>query len=231
MEKLPFHTDPTRKIQNALFFQALKASRELLGEDGFKAVIHRAEILCPGMGTYLEEGRWPPENERAETPARHYSALFQAIEEVGGGRAQLVKIGIETAKMGAAGLGVAMKAQLTILKRLPGFTWRAEAILKAVAEDLMSSIPGDLALNAIFVESDHEKKVIRLVDRTGDTCHERTGARTPVCHIYRGGIIGTIQQATGVIPSVKEVRCMACGDPACVFEIGMEPVGKNAHSP
>lgn len=230
MEKLNFHTDPSRKIQNALLFQALKASKDLMGETGFKAVINRAETLSPGMKVYLDESRWPPQDTEQGPPARHYSALSQAIEEVGGGRAQLVRIGIETAKMGIAGLGKSMKAQLAILKRLPGFKWRAEAILKAVADDLLDSSPGDRELNAIYVETDNDRKVIRLVDRTGDTCHGRTGAEKPVCHLYRGGIIGAVEQATGYIPQVEEVMCMACGDPACVFEIKFEPVRKSAGS-
>lgn len=227
MESLPFHTDPQRKIQNALLFQALKASKELMGEDGFKAVINRAEALCPGMKIYLDEDKWPPETPEPGPLARHYQAFSQAVEEVGGGRAQLVNIGIKTAKMGANGLGVSMKAQLVVLRKLPGFKWRVETILKAIAEDLMNSIPGDRDLTAIYVETDDEKKVIRLVDRTGDTCHERTGAAKPVCHLYRGGIIGAVEQATGFVPSVEEVMCMACGDPACVFEIGFEPVRKS----
>ncbi len=226
MESLPFHRDPRRKIQNALLFQALKASKELMGEDGFRVVINRAEILCPGMKVYLDEDKWPPETSEPGPPARHYSAFSQAVEEVGGGRAQLVNIGIKTAKMGANGLGVSMKAQLAVLRKLPGFKWRVETILKAVAEDLMNSIPGDRDLTAIYVETDDEKKVIRFVDHTGDTCHERTGAEKPVCHLYRGGIIGAVEQATGFVPSVEEVMCMACGDPACVFEIGFEPVRK-----
>jgi predicted hydrocarbon binding protein len=226
MEKLPFHTDPDRKIQKTLLYQALKASRELLGEDGFRAVINRCERICPGMGIYCDDAHWPPPTPEWGPPARHYSALSQAIEEVGGGRAQLVRIGIETAKMGITDLGAAMKAQLTILKRLPGFKWRAETILKAMVDDLLDSCPGDRELNAIYVKTDEKRKVISLVDRTGDTCHRRTGATAPVCHLYRGGIIGAVEQATGYIPNVTEIMCMACSDPACIFEVDFDPVQK-----
>lgn len=226
IEKLNLHTDPHRKIQNALLYQALKASKELLGEKGFSAVITRAEKLSPGMKVYLDEDKWPPQTSESGSLARYYSALSQAIEEVGGGRAQLVNIGIETAKMGITTLGPAMKAQLTVLKKLPGFKWRAEMILKAMVDDLLDTSPGDRELNAIYVETDAEKKVIRLVDRTGDTCHGRT-ADNPVCHLYRGGIIGAVALATGFVPAVEETMCMACGDPACVFEIGVEPVRKS----
>lgn len=226
MEKLNLHTDPLRKIQNALLLQALKASKELMGEDGFRAVINRADTITPGMKKYLDERDWPPPTPDQGPFASHYSALSQAIEEVGGGRAQLVRIGIETAKMGMIDLGVSMKAQLTVLKKLPGFKWRAELILKAMVEDLLNSSPGDRELNTIYVNIDDEKRVIQLVDRTGDTCHGRTGAVAPVCHLYRGGIIGAVEKATGYIPEVKEVMCMACGDPACIFEVGFEPVRK-----
>ena len=174
MEKLSLHTDPSRKIQNALLFQALKASKELMGEDGFRAVIIRSDTITPGMKIYLDEKNWPPPTPDQGPFASHYSALSQAIEEVGGGRAQLVRIGIETAKMGLSGLGVSMKAQLNILKKLPGFKWRAELILKAMVEDLLNSSPGDRELNTLYVKTDDEKKVIHLVDRTGDTCHGRT---------------------------------------------------------
>lgn len=231
IERLDFHIDPHRKIQNALLFQALKASKDLLGDTGFKAVMNRAERLSPGMKVYLDEDKWPPPDSEPGPPAQHYSALSQAIEEVGGGRAQLVRIGVETAKMGMSGLGPSMKAQLSILKRLPGFKWRAETILKAMVDDLLDSSPGERELNTIYVETDDERRVIRLVDRTGDTCHGRTGALTPVCHLYRGGIIGAVEQATGYIPSVKEIMCMACGDPACLFEVGFEPVRKSHVSP
>ena len=228
IEKLNLHTDPNRKIHNALLCQALKASKELMGEDGFKAVINRADTLSAGMKVYLDHENWPPPMPEWGPPARHYSALSQAVEEVGGGRAQLVRIGIETAKMGMSGLGPAMKAQLAILRRLPGFKWRAEAILKAMTDDLLDASPGDRELNTIYVETDDERRVIRLVDRTGDTCHGRTKSKTPVCHLYRGGIIGAVEQATGYIPSVKEVMCMVCGDPACVFEVDFEPERKSS---
>ncbi len=228
MEKLTFHTDPKRTIQNALLYQALKASKELLGSDGFRAVINRAEIISSGMKIYLDEEEWPPETVEQGPLAEHYSALSQAIEEVGGGRAQLVNIGIRTAEMGMDGLGPAMRTQLSILKRLPGFKWRIETILKAVIDDLLNSIPGDRESNAIYLEVDDRKKVFRLVDRTGDTCHGRTGCRKPVCHLYRGGIIGAVELATGFIPSVDEVMCMACGDPACVFEVRFEPARKSS---
>ena len=227
MKKLSFHTDQTRKIQNALLFQALRASKELMGEDGFRAVMNRADSYSPGMKEYLKEDNWPPPTPEWGPPASHYSALSQAIEEVGGGRAQLVRIGIETARMGISGLGAAMKAQLTVLKKLPGFKWRTELILKAMVDDLLNASPGDRELNTIYVETDDTEKVIRLIDRTGDTCHGRHGAETPVCHLYRGGIIGAVELATGYIPSVKETKCMACGDPACVFEVGFEPVRKS----
>lgn len=227
MEKLSLHTDQARKIQNALLYQALKASKELMGEDGFKAVINRAETFSPGMKVYLHEDGWPPPNPEQGPPASQYAALSQAVEEVGGGRAQLVKIGIETAKMGMAGLGKTMKTQLAFLRKLPGFKWRAEVILKAMVDDLLDSSPGDRELHTIYVELDNERRVIRLIDRTGDTCHRRTGAQAPVCHLYRGGIIGAVEQATGYTPSVEEVMCMACGDPACVFEIDFEPARKS----
>ncbi len=228
IQKLDLHTDPHRKIQNALLYQALKASKDLIGEKGFRAVINRADALSPGMKMYLDQQKWPPENAQWGPPARHYAALCQAVEEVGGGRAQLVNIGIETARMGMNGLGPSMKTQLAVLKRLPGFKWRAEMILKAMVDDLLDSSPGDRELHTIYMETDDEKKVIRLVDRTGDTCHGRTGVDHPVCHLYRGGIIGAVEQATGYIPSVKEVMCMACGDPACVFEVGFEPQRKSS---
>ncbi len=90
----------------------------------------------------------------------------------------MVNIGIETAKMGITTLEPVMKAQLTVLKKLPGFKWRAEMILKAMVDDLLDTSPGDRELNTTYVETDAEKNVIRLVDRTGDTCHGRT-ARKP----------------------------------------------------
>lgn len=227
-ERLDLHMDPNRKIPNALMFQALKASKWLLGEDGFKAIINRAEVISPGIKRYLDENKWPSENLEVGSPARYYSALSQAIEEVGAGRAQLMNIGIKTAKMGAADLGATMKAQIAILKRPPGFKWRAEKILKAMVDDLLDTIPGDRELNVIYMEIDDEKKVMRLIDRTGDTCHGRTGAKKPVCYIYRGGIVGTVELGTGYIPQVEEVMCMACGDPACVFEIDFEPARKSS---
>jgi hypothetical protein len=227
MERLSFHTDPHRKIQNALLYQALKASKELMGEKGFKAVIIRADTLSPGMKKYLDEDRWPPQDPEQGPPARHYSALSEAIEDVGGGRAQLVNIGIETAKMGMEGLGPAMKTQVTVLRKLPGFNWRTTAILKAMADDLLDTSPGDRELNTIYVEVNNQKKVINLVDRTGDTCHGRTGCTIPVCHLYRGGIIGAVTLATGFVPAVRETACMACGDPACVFEIDFNPLRKS----
>ena len=225
-ERLGVHNDPKRLVPNVYFQQAFTASRELLGNDGFVAVMKRADTILPGMGRYLDEKNWPPADIELLLPARHYSAFFQAIEEVGGGRAQMVSIGMRTAQMGFAGLGPTMKATLSVLKRLPGFRWRAETVLKAMADDLMDALPGDREKEAIRVETDQEKGVILLVDRTCDECHERNGAHAPLCHVYRGGIIGAVKLATGKVAQVRETACMAMGGDACVFEIDFEPEGK-----
>jgi hypothetical protein len=221
-DKLNLHNNPDRLVPNVYFQQAFTASRELLGNDGFVAVIKHADTILPGMARYLDEKNWPPANTDLVMPARHYSAFFQSIEEVGGGRAQMVTIGMKTAQMGFDGLGTAMKATLSVLKRLPGFRWRAETVLKAMADDLMDVFPGDREMQAIRLEIDEEKKAFLFIDRTGDSCHGRNGVHTPVCHVYRGGIIGAVKMATGKIPNVKESACMAMGDNACVFEVGFE---------
>jgi predicted hydrocarbon binding protein len=226
VEKLSLHTDPKRMLPNVYMSQALKASRDLLGEDGFKAVINRAGVILPEMTIYHMEEKWPPPTVDLGIKASHYSTLFRAIEEAGGGRAQLVDIGIRTASMGFEGLGPAMKTSLTILKKLPGFRWRAGVVLKAMADDLMDVFPDDRKMNTITFEEDDEKKVFRFTDRTGDSCWGRKGQAKPVCHVYRGGIIGAIQMATGQKAGVKEVSCMACDDPACVFEIDFEQASK-----
>jgi hypothetical protein len=222
-EKLEAHNDTKRIIPNVYLNQAFNASRELLGNDGFVAVIKHADTILPGMARYLDEKNWPPADTELQAPARHYSALFQAIEEVGGGRAQLVTIGMRTAQMGFEGLGTAMKATLSVLKKLPGFRWRAETVLKAMADDLMDVFPDDRRLEAIRVETDQDKGVILLIDRTCDECHGRNGAHAPLCHVYRGGIIGAVKLATGKVAQVTETACMAAGDAACVFEVGFEP--------
>ena len=221
-ERLDLHMDPNRMVPNAYLYQALAASRELLGKDGFAAVIKRAGVILPVMGQYLDENSWPPADMEPATPARHFSGIFQAIEEVGGGRAQMVNIGIRTAQMGFEGLGPAMKATLSVLKKLPGFQWRAETVLKAMADDLLDASPGDREKQAIRVVTDKEKRAILFIDRTGDSCHGRNGVHTPVCHVYRGGIIGAVKLATGKVARVVETACMAAGDNACVFEVGFE---------
>jgi hypothetical protein len=226
-ERLDVHNDPKRLVPNVYLQQAFTASRELLGNDGFIAVMKRAEAILPGMGRYLDEKNWPPADTDLRVPGRHYSALFQAIEDVGGGRAQLVTIGMRTAQMGFEGLGPAMKATLSVLKRLPGFRWRAETVLKAMADDLMDVYPNDREMQAIRIETDEGKGVIFLIDRTCDECHERNGAHAPLCHVYRGGIIGAVKLATGKVAQVRETACMAAGDAACVFEIGFEPEEKD----
>ena len=224
-ERLHFHQDPNKKILNAYLHGALLASRELLGDGGFAAVIKRAETYAPGMTAYLDERNWPAGDLDYQYPARHYSALFQAVEEVGGGRSQLVAIGIRTSEMGLAGLGPSMKAALAVMKRLPGYRWRVEAILSGMVQDMLDAAPEEKNLNAIFLETDETRKVFRYVDRTGDICHGRNGAKAPICHVYRGGFIGAIKSVTGRIPRVREVTCMAAGDPACTFEIDFEPEG------
>jgi hypothetical protein len=226
-ERLDIRNDPKRLVPNLYLHQAFTASRELLGNDGFLAVMKRADTILPGMGRYLDEKNWPPADTELVVPARHYSALFQAIEEVGGGRAQMVTIGMRTAQMGFAGLGPAMKATLSVLKKLPGFRWRAETVLKAMADDLMDALPGDREREAIRVETDRGKGVILYVDRTCDECHGRNEAHAPVCHVYRGGIIGAVKLATGKVAQVNETACMAAGDAACVFEVDFDPEEKD----
>ncbi len=224
-DRLHFHQDPNKKILNVYLHGALLASKELLGDSGFAAVIKRAEAYAPGMTAYLDERNWPADDLEFQYPARHYSALFQAVEEVGGGRSQLVAIGIKTSKLGFEGLGPSMKAALAVMKRLPGYRWRVETILSGMVQDMLNAAPEEKRLKAISLETDDARRVFRYVDRSGDICHGRNGATAPICHVYRGGFIGAIKGVTGRIPRVREVMCMAAGDPACVFEIDFEPEG------
>ncbi len=224
-DRLHFHQDPNKMILNVYLHGALLASKELLGDSGFAAVIKRAETYAPGMTAYLDERNWPADDLKFQYPARHYSALFQAVEEVGGGRSQLVAIGIVTSKLGFEGLGPSMKAALAVMKRLPGYRWRVETILSGMVQDMLNAAPEEKRLKAISLETDEARRVFRYVDRSGDICHGRNGATAPICHVYRGGFIGAINGVTGRVPHVLEVMCMAAGDPACVFEIDFEPEG------
>jgi len=72
------------------------------------------------------------------------------------------------------------------------------------------------------VESEGEKDFRVLVTDNALVAGLERDKKKPVCHPLAGYIAGFFEQAFDSKTHVREVECMAKGDPACIFEVKVD---------
>ena len=200
-----------RWVENSIMRLALSSSEATLGKSGYYAVIRVA-----GLDRLLDAP--PPDNTQLETPGEDFSALLNAI------------------------VGMYGEIPTRGLFRRWGATFGEAAVKRrssaALLRPMLSLLPLQrrvrTVLNALMNEADAARgePLHTLADRrdqyilTFHDCLYCAGMHPaePICYAIVGTIESALKWGTGRDFAVREVKCSARGDAACVFEIDKEPL-------
>ncbi|MFQ5612826.1 MAG: hypothetical protein ACE5H9_11900 [Anaerolineae bacterium] len=200
-------------MPNASFHVLILAVEEVLGKNGFNAVLKAAKL------DFLV-GKRPPNNLDRDVPYSLYAAVEQAIEDFygpRGSRAILQRVGRATfrytlherpAILGLAGLA---------LKALPVGTRQKvilEQIVKASTEE--TNLPAEL--------EEHDDHFIYI--RKAGPCQfrKRDTSGGPCDFVVMGVLSEALKWATGKNFRVSQETCMNVGDPADRIRVEKEPM-------
>ena len=200
-----------RWVENSIMRMALSSTEATLGKSGYYAVVHVA-----GLNRLLDA--LPPDNTKLETPGEDFSALLNAIVGMYG---EIPTRGLF--RRWGATFGEAA------VKRRP-----SAALLRPMLSLLPLQRRVRTVLNALMNEADAARgePLHTLADRrdqyilTFHDCLYCAGMHPaePICYAIVGTIESALKWGTGRDFAVREVKCSARGDAACVFEIDKEPL-------
>jgi bacteriochlorophyll 4-vinyl reductase len=200
-----------RRVENSIMRLALTSTEATLGTSGYYAVAHVA-----GLDRLLETP--PPNNTKLETPGEDFSALLNAIVSMYGEVSSRGLFRRWGATFGHAAIKHRPSALLLkpMLSLLP-LQRRMRSVLDALVNEA----------NAARGEMLHT-----LMDRrdqylvTFNDCLYCAGMQPtePICYTIVGTLETALKWGTGRDFAVREVKCAARGDAACVFEIDKQPL-------
>lgn len=193
-----------------IFLEALK---EIMGENGLKAVLNYAHLHS------LVEN-YPPDNLDRAFDFAHFSMINLALEEMYGAR---------------GGRGLALRAGRTtfddVLKDYGALAGVGDLAFRVLPMQTKVKI-GLQAMARIFSEKsdqittieENEETYRYLVERC-PVCWGRTGSESPVCFY----LVGLLQEGLKWVSGGKEFRineasCQAEGAEICEFVIFKEPI-------
>ncbi len=200
-----------RWVENSIMRLALTSTEAALGKNGYHAVVHVA-----GLDRLLDAP--PPDNTKLETPGEDFSALLNAILNMYG---ELPTRGLFR-RWGAAFGGTAVKRRPSaallrpMLSVLP-LQRRVRTVLDALVNEA-NATRGE-ALHAL--SDKHNQYVLTFNDCLYCANMHPT---EPICYTIVGTLETVLKWGTGRDFTVREVKCAARGDAACVFEIDKEPL-------
>ena len=200
-----------RWVENSIMRLALSSTEATLGKSGYYAAVHVA-----GLDRLLDAP--PPDNTQLETPGEDFSALLTAIVNMYG---ETTTRGLFR-RWGAAFGGAA-------LRRRPSAT-----LLRPMLSLLPLQRRVRTVLNAALNEADAARgeALHTLRDKrdqyvlTFNDCLYCAGMHPaePICYAVVGTLETILKWGTGRDFAVREVKCSARGDAACVFEIDKQPL-------
>jgi hypothetical protein len=202
-----------KKMPNASFYVLMLAVEEVLGQNGFNAVLKASKL-----GFLV--GKRPPNNLEREVPYSLYAAVEQAIEDFygpRGSRAVLQRVGRATfrytlherpAILGLAGLA---------LKALPAGA-RQKLILGQIvkAANDETNIPSDL--------EDHDDHFIFIRKSAPCEFRQREAAGGPCDFVTMGVISEALKWATDRNYRVSQDACLNVGDAQDRIRIEKQPM-------
>lgn len=197
-----------RKYPNANLYVLILASEEVLGKNGFIAVLN-------GGGLEKLVGKYPPNNMEMEVPFGLYGQVEQAFEDFYGARGSKAIL----MRVGRALFRYILHEQETLfglaalaLKALPSQA-RQKLILSrfAAVSSENFNMPTELS----------ETDEAWVITRTASPCQFRQReASAGVCdHVTLGTLQESVKWATGQSYKVAQTHCLNCGDPSDQFVI------------
>ncbi len=207
----PMSEPKQRRVENSIMRLALSSTETTLGKNGYYAVMHVA-----GLDRLLDA--LPPDNTRLETPGEDFSALLNAILNMYGEVSTRGMFRRWGATFGAA--AVKRRPSAALLRPLLSFLplqRRVRTLLNALVNEV-NAARGE----ALHTLADRRDQYIL----TFNDCLYCAGAHPtePICYSVVGTLEAVLKWGTGRDFAVREVKCSARGDAACVFEIDKQPL-------
>ena len=200
-----------RRVENSIMRLMLTSLEATLGKNGYYAVLRMA-----GLDPYIDA--LPPDNHNLDTPGENLSALYHGILSMygeGSARGLFRRCGVVFGK--AAVKRRPSAALLRPMLRVLPVQRRSRALLDAVIDEA-NRMRGE-RLHTWQDDLDH----YTITFRDCLQCASLHPAE-PICFTIVGVFETTLKWGTGRDFAVREVRCRARGDEACVFEIGKQPL-------
>jgi len=190
---------------------AMSSTETTLGKNGYYAAVHVA-----GLDRLLNA--LPPDNTKLETPVEDFSALLNAIFNMYGEVSTRGLFRRWGATFGEAAVRRRPSAALLrpLLSLLP-LQRRVRTILDALVNEA-NAARGE----ALHTLADRRDQYVL----TFNDCLYCTGVHPvePICYSIVGTLEAVLKWGTGRDFTVREVKCSARGDAACVFEIDKQPL-------
>ena len=205
-------SEPKRRwVQNSIMRLAMSSTETTLGKNGYYAAVHVA-----GLDRLLNA--LPPDNTKLETPVEDFSALLNAIFNMYGEVSTRGLFRRWGATFGEAAVRRRPSAALLrpLLSLLP-LQRRVRTILDALVNEA-NAARGE----ALHTLADRRDQYVL----TFNDCLYCTGVHPvePICYSIVGTLEAVLKWGTGRDFTVREVKCSARGDAACVFEIDKQPL-------
>jgi len=201
-----------RTMPNDALRLLMLAVEEVLGADGLKTVLHKAQLE-----RYI--GNPPPKNLELGARFSEYGAVEQAVEDVVGGRgAKAVLL-----RVGRATFNYAMREQSAVLG-LAGQALRVmplpmTAKMKLLLEQMVAAANRTVNQPTRFEED--ADSFTWVVDHC--ICLYRPQHTAPCCSVTMGGLVEAMKWLTDKSFPVQEVTCMNLGADACRLRIPKNP--------
>lgn len=194
------------RIPNSLMYVSLLTLKEILGQNGLNAVLNYGNLK-------RLRDEFPPNNDKIEIPMAEFMCLLKSILDIFGER------GTRTLLYNAGS-----KALHVVLEKNPGLFGLINLGLKVLS-------PQKRAGKALKVATKEGDKIFGIQQKFTvlengfkteiSDCYWCKGLKTkgPICHGEVGFEAELVKWATGggIEYDVKEVSCIACGDPTCTF--------------
>jgi predicted hydrocarbon binding protein len=201
-----------RMMPNDALRLLMFAVEDVLGADGLKAVLNKAQLQ-----RYI--GNTPPKNLELGSKFSDYAAVEQAVEDVVGGRgakAVLLRVGRATftyaMKEQSAVLGLAGQA----LKMMP---LPMTAKMKLLLEQMVGA--ANKTVNQPTRLEEDADSFTWVVDHC--ICLHRPKHPAPCCAVTVGGLMEAMKWLTDKNFPIQEVSCMNLGADACRCRIPKNP--------
>ena len=200
-----------RWVESSMMRLAMSSTEATLGKSGYYAVVHVA-----GLDRLLDAPL--PDGAKLETPGEDFAALLNAILSMYG---EIPTRGLFRrwgATFGEAAVKRRPSAALLrpLLSLLP-LQRRVRTVLTAVINEA-NAARGE----ALHTLRDKRDQYIL----TFNDCLYCAGMHPaePICYTIVGTLETVLKWGTGRDFAVREVKCSARGDDACVFEIDKQPL-------